>query len=128
LQELKEQVRDIAERKRVLGLTIRPPEQTLTNDKFRRMKRQELEKVIEDAKGREDRQLLRWTMVTPSDDRETRTIVAAQIGTDEKRAKQESVQTACERINHTGQGLIRHLRECGTIKMEVHEQRDPTVV
>jgi hypothetical protein len=55
LQELKEQVRDIAERK----CTMIPPEQTPTNDKYRRMKRQELEKVIEDEKGRVDRQLLR---------------------------------------------------------------------
>ena len=43
LSELQEQVREIVERKR----TMKPPEKTLTNDEYRKLRREGLEKMIE---------------------------------------------------------------------------------
>ena len=72
------QVRDTAERK-----LVRDPTH---HDKYKRMRRNELEKVIEDEKGRLDRQsLLRWTMARTSDTRETRGVAVAKMRKSKRR-------------------------------------------
>jgi hypothetical protein len=71
LQELQEQVNAIAEKKRA----VKPPEKTFTNGQVQKAssgQRAGLEKLIEMEKERADPQsMLRWTMVSASDNRQT---------------------------------------------------------
>jgi hypothetical protein len=58
----------IVERKR----TMKPPEKTLSNDEYRKLQREGLEKMIEMAKEKSDQQsMLRWTMAGNNDTRKS---------------------------------------------------------
>ena len=69
ISELQEQVEEIVTRKR----NMRPPEETLSNDEYRKLRREGLERLIEVETNKSDLQsMLRWTMSGETESKQSR--------------------------------------------------------
>jgi hypothetical protein len=69
ISELQEQVEEIVTRKR----NMRPPEETLSNDEYRKLRREGLERLIEMETNKSDLQsMLRWTMSGETESKQSR--------------------------------------------------------
>ena len=69
ISELQEQVEEIVKRKRKMI----PPEKTLSNDEYRKLRREGLERLIETETNKSDQQsMLRWTMSGETESKQSR--------------------------------------------------------
>ena len=73
---------------------MKPPEGTLSNEEYRKLRREGLEKMIEAEKEKSDQQsVLRWTMAGETESRKSRAEASGRMGdADAKRKNTRKLQ------------------------------------